>query len=52
VKIFFTAIKTDVVVLEVFTAVKDGRDMAAMIRRMISFSTTESEALGILYGTE
>jgi hypothetical protein len=44
--------KADVLKLDVFTVVKDGRDMAAMIRRMIGFTTTESAALGIPYRTE
>jgi hypothetical protein len=44
--------KDDVLKLDVFTVVKDGRRMAAMIRRMIGFTATESEALGIPYDTE
>lgn len=44
--------KDDVLKLDVFTVVKDGREMAAMIRRLIGFTTTESEALGICYSTE
>ena len=43
--------KDDVLKLDVFTVLKDGRRMAAMIRRMIGFTTTESEALGVPYST-
>ena len=38
--------------VDVFTVLKDGRRMAAMIRRMIGFTTTESEALGVPYDTQ
>ena len=44
--------KDDVLKLDVFAVAKDGREMAAMIRRLIGFTTTESEALGIFYSTE
>jgi hypothetical protein len=44
--------KADVLKLDVFTVVKDGREMAAMIRRMIGFTTTESEALGFPYDAQ
>lgn len=44
--------KHDVLKLDVFTVLKDGREMAAMIRRTLGFSTTESEALGVPYSAE
>lgn len=44
--------KDGVLKLDVFTVVKDGHEMAAMIRRMIGFTTTESEALGIPYDAQ
>jgi hypothetical protein len=44
--------KDDVLKLDVFTVVKDGRKMAEMIRWMVGFTATESEALGIQYHTE
>jgi hypothetical protein len=44
--------KDDVLKLDVFTVVRDGRRMAAMIRRMIGFTTTESDALGVAYSAE
>lgn len=44
--------KDDVLRLDVFTVLKDGREMAAMIRRMIGFTTTESQALGVPYDPE
>jgi hypothetical protein len=44
--------KDDVLKLDVFTVLKDGRRMAAMIRRMIGFTITESEVLGIPYGKQ
>lgn len=43
--------KNDVLELDVFTVVKDGREMAAIIRRMIGFTRTESETLGTPYDT-
>lgn len=41
--------KEEVLKLDVFTVLKDGKDMAAMIRRMLGFTTTESETLGVPY---
>ncbi len=41
--------KDEVLKLDVFTVVKDGEEMAAMIRRMLGFMTTESETLGVPY---
>jgi hypothetical protein len=44
--------KDDVLKLDVSTVLKDGRRMAAMIRWMIGFTATESQALGFPYDTE
>jgi len=44
--------KADVLKLDVFTVLKDGRETAAMIRRLTGFSATESEALGMPYSAE
>ena len=41
--------KHDVLELDVFTVVQDGRETAAMIRRLIGFDATVSEALGAPY---
>jgi hypothetical protein len=43
--------KADVLKLSDFTVVKDGREMAAMIRRLVGSRTAESEALGMPYPT-
>ena len=44
--------KADLLKLDVFTVLKDGRETAAMIRRLTGFSATESEALGMPYSAE
>jgi hypothetical protein len=41
--------KTEVLKLDVFTVIQDGRETAAMIRRMLGFRTTESGAMGTPY---
>lgn len=41
--------KDEVLKLDVFTVIKDGRETAAMIRRLLGFRTTESEAIGMPY---
>jgi hypothetical protein len=44
--------KDGVLESDVFTVVKDGREIAAMIRRLIEFAATESEALQMPYSSE
>jgi hypothetical protein len=44
--------KDEVLKLDVFTVLKDGAEMAAMIRRMLGFTNTVSEALGVPHSTD
>ena len=44
--------KDEVLKLDVSTVLKDGAEMAAMIRRMLGFTNTVSEALGVPHSTD